>query len=384
MKSQFLGMTVLGALLVLVACAPPKEARPVASSLAPADSAAATAPRAAWEDEWARVLAGAKREGKVVVTGFPSGEVRQAATEAFEKEYGIPVEFHGIASPQFIERVRTERGAGQHLWDVFIGGTTTVIEALKPMGFVEPIEPALILPEVKDPGNWRAGLQFTDQDRHGLVMTTHSVAAFMVNPRLARPEEFSSYRDLLDPRWKRNFIIHDPRIIGNGQAMVSFYYQHKDLGPDFIRALVAQEPAVLRDSRQEIDLLGQGKYAVCIACNPGIAAQMIDKGVPITVVSPRQMKEGGYISAGSGSVALFNKAPHPDAAKVYLNWLLGKGGQTEIARALAYPSERVDVANDWVAGWELVVDGYWASYTEDAVVNTRKAAIPFIREVFGE
>jgi iron(III) transport system substrate-binding protein len=381
-KSQCLVTIVLGALLVVGACAP--AASTPASEPTQHSALGTQHSPAAWEEEWARVLAGAKREGKVVVTGFPSGEVRQAATEPFEKRYGIPVEFHGIASPQFIERVRTERGAGQYLWDVFIGGTTTVIEALKPLGFVEPIEPALILPEVKDPKSWRAGLQFTDGDRHGLVMTIHSVAAFMVNTRLTRPDEFTSYRDVLDPRWKRNIILHDPRIIGSGQANVSFFYQHRDLGPDFIRALLAQEPAVLRDSRQEIDLLGQGKYAICMACNPGTAAQMIEKGVPIAVISPQQTREGGYVSAGSGSVALLRNAPHPEAARLYLNWLLGQEGQTHIARALAYPSERADVANDWVAGWELVVEGYWPAYTEEAVLNTRKSIIPFIREVFGE
>jgi iron(III) transport system substrate-binding protein len=379
MKRSSWSLLLVAAALV-AACAP---ARPSAPAAPPAASAA----RSAEEAEWDRVLQAARQEGTVVVAGYPTDEARQASTEPFEKRYGITVQFEPLGGPQgavLAERVRTERAAGQHRWDVFVGGTTTIINALKPMGAVEPIEAALLLPEVKDPGRWRRGLEFTDAGRGGVVMMPYSVEAFMINPRLARPEEFQSYRDLLAPRWKGQIVAHDPRIAGSGQAVFSFYYAHRDLGPEFLRALARQEPVILRDVRQELDMLAQGKATFCTGCSQAVAATMIERGLPIQVVNARQLREGGYITSGGGNVALFNNAPHPNAAKVYLNWLLGPEGQTGLARALAYPSARLDVANDWVEPWQLPADGFWPSHTEESVLGAHKEVVPFVKELFGE
>jgi iron(III) transport system substrate-binding protein len=334
-----------------------------------------------------RCCPAARKEGRVVVAGYPTDEARRASTEPFEQRYGITVQYEPLGGPQgaaLVERVRTERAAGQHRWDVFVGGTTTIVTGLKPLGVLQPIEPALLLPEVKDPSLWRRGLEFTDGDKLGLVMTPYTIEAFMVNSRATRPEEFTSYRDLLDPRWKNQIIAHDPRIAGSGQAIFAFLYVHQDLGPDFLRALARQEPVLLRDVRQELDQLGQGKQAICLGCSPATVWPMIEKGVPITLLHPKQLREGGYISSGGGNVALFNNAPHPNAARVYLNWLLGPEGQTAVARALAYPSGRLDVSNEWTEPWQLPIDGYWPSHTEEAVSVTRAQVGPFVRELFGD
>jgi iron(III) transport system substrate-binding protein len=363
------------------ACAPARTEPAVVPASAPASSASTA------DAEWARVLEAAKREGRVVVAGHPTTEARQAGTEPFERRYGIMVQYEGLGGPQgpaLVERLRQERAAGQYLWDVFIGGTTTIITALKPMGVLEPIEPALILPEVASPGNWRFGLEYVDGDKLGLVMTPYASLAFTVNTPAAPPEQFRSYRDLLDPKWRGRIIAHDPRIAGSGQAAFSFFYTHRDLGPEFLRALARQELTLLRDIRQELDLLGQGKHAICIGCDPTTASAMIDKGIPLTLVSPQQMVEGGYLSSGPGAVTLLNQPPHPNAARVYLNWLLSRDGQAEYAKALSFPSGRADVSSDWAEPWQLLGQGYWPSHTEDAVLETRSKVLPFMRELFGE
>jgi iron(III) transport system substrate-binding protein len=368
-------------LLLLVACAPPQPP-PVSPASQPA--AAAATPE---EQEWARVVEAAKREGRVVVAGHPTPEAEQAATEPFVRQYGITVQYEPIGGPrgpQLVERIRTERAANQYLWDVGILGTTTIITAMKPMGVLEPIEPALLLPEVKDSSRWRLGLDYTDKDRLGLIMTPYASLAFMINTQQARPEQFRSYKDLLDPQWKGKIVMHDPRIAGSGQAVTSFYFAHKDLGEPFVRALARQEPVVLRDIRQEIDLVAQGKASICLGCDPTTGSAMIEKGVPLAFVSPRQMVEGGYLSSGPGAVVLFNQAPHPNAAKVYLNWLLSKDGQQSVAKALAFPSGRLDVSNDWAEPWMAVDPTYWPSHTEDSVLFARAALPPVLKELYGE
>ncbi|HKZ51524.1 MAG TPA: extracellular solute-binding protein, partial [Dehalococcoidia bacterium] len=254
-----------------------------------------------------------------------------------------------------------------------------------PLGAIEPIEPALILPEVKDGKNWLGGkLEFADREHLSLVMLSYSQSNVFVNTTMAKPEEFKSYKDLLDPKWKGKILLHDPRITGPGNAVFTFFYQHKELGPDYIRNLAKQNLMVLRDTGQELEWLGQGKYPICIACSTETAATMVKQGVPIATINPAQLKEGGYLSAGAGAVAMLNKAPHPNAAKVYVNWLLTQETQTALARAAKYASRRLDVPNqEWLEPWQLPNANFWPAYDEPAIALKGRLD-PFLKEVFGE
>jgi iron(III) transport system substrate-binding protein len=133
-----------------------------------------------------------------------------------------------------------------------------------------------------------------------------------------------------------------------------------------------------------MDMLGQGRAAICLGCAEPSADAMIEKGVPLIVVGPNRVREGGQISSGPGNVAVFNRAPHPNAAKVYVNWLLGPEGQIEYAKATSYPSARLDVPNTTSETWQFPQEGYWPGYTETALLEQRPAAVAFARELLGE
>ena len=126
--------------------AAPPAASPAASPVPASASQAQTA-------EWDRLVAAAKQEGTVAVAAPVGNEVRDALTGPFEQRYGIRVEYFGASARDLVPRVRTERGANQYLWDVRIGGNAYI--TFNPMDALEPLEPALILPEVKDPSMWR-------------------------------------------------------------------------------------------------------------------------------------------------------------------------------------------------------------------------------------
>jgi len=156
-----------------------------AGSASPAGGASKPAAGAqAGTDQWETVLAAAKREGTVTMFG-PQGSTRQQALSApFEKKYGIKVEYQGAGGPEVPPRVQKERGAGQYLWDVFLLGTSTGVLGLRPMGALDPIEPALILPEVKDPKQWRGGqLAFFDDQHIGLAVLRQSGQYFYANTK---------------------------------------------------------------------------------------------------------------------------------------------------------------------------------------------------------
>ena len=333
--------------------------------------------------EWDQVLQAAKKEGKVSVIGFLAREVRDVLTEPFQKQYGIPVEYLGSQGPEVPTKVAAERQAGQYLWDIFIGGTTTSLTAMVPMKILDPLETSLILPEVKEPKNWRGGaLEFVDEGRQILIMIRRQRGTLFVNPGLVKPEEIKSYKELLAPQWKGKIVIHDPRIAGPGQATLTFFYLHPDLGPNFIRALGKQSPTILREFRQEADQVGQGRYPILVGGNEATVEELMKKGVPIAVVEPRALREGSDASPGFGAVSVFNRAPQPNAVKVYLNWLLSKEGQTAFSRATGYVSNRSDAPIDHVAPWRVPLPGSIKTYTQEAM-KVKEPLLSLLYEVFG-
>ena len=135
------------------------------------------------------------------------GDRRDALSQAFQSKYGITVEYHPDAGAGIFPRLNAERKAGLYLWDVLISGTSTALEALIPNKFLDPLEPVLILPEVKEPKYWRGGaIEFLDPGHQTLIMTLFHRGTLYVNSSLVSPKEFTSHKDLLDPKWKGKLL----------------------------------------------------------------------------------------------------------------------------------------------------------------------------------
>jgi iron(III) transport system substrate-binding protein len=335
------------------------------------------------QEEWERVLQAAKKEGKVAIVGPTGADRRDALTIAFEKKYGIAIEYHADSGAGILPRLSAERKADRYLWDVVITGTTTGLENLIPARVLDPLEANLILPEVRDLKLWRNGaLEFLDPGRQLLVMSPYQRGTLFVNSTLVNPKEFKSYKDLLDSKWKGKIVADDPRKSGPGQATFTFFFLHPELGAKFIRALAGQGLTLLRDYAQEVNMVGQGRYPVGVGLSDSLTEQRAKQGVPVEIVDIRQLKEGSDTSPASGGLSIFNRAPHPNAAKVYINWLLSKEGQTIYARATGYISNRLDVPTDHAAPWRVPQPGSIKTYTQEAI-DKKEDLFPILTEVFG-
>lgn len=333
--------------------------------------------------EWENTVAAAKKEGKVAVLTDVTATLRDALTLDFQKNFGIPVELFGSSGREVAPRVAAERKAGQFLWDIYIHGSTTALEAMIPMGAFDPLEPALIQHDIKNPQTWRGGaIEFLDPGKTVMVMTPFQRGILFYNPTLVNVKELKSYKDLLDPKWRGKMIVDDPRRAGPGAATFTFFYLHPELGPDFIRALGKQQLTIFRDYAQEVDAIGQGRYPLLIGAADFVAISRAKQGVPIAIVDARQLKEGTDLSPTNGNLALFNRAPNPNAAKVYINWLLSKEGQTIFARANGYVSARLDVPTDHTEPWRVPLPGAIKTYTK-AAMQVKDNLQPLLLEVFG-
>jgi iron(III) transport system substrate-binding protein len=333
--------------------------------------------------DWESTLAAAKKEGKVSVITDVTAALRDALTLDFQKKYGITVELFGSAGREVPPRVAAERKAGHFLWDIYIHGSTTALQAMIPMGAFDPLEPALMLPDVKDAKTWRGeAIEFLDPGKTVMVMTPFHRGTIFYNNKLVNAKEFTSHKDLLNPKWKGKLVVDDPRRGGPGVATFTFFYLHPELGADFIRALGKQQLTILRDYAQEVDAVGQGRYPVLVGGADFVAINRAKQGVPIAVVDPRELKEGTDVSPANGNLALFNRARNPNAAKIYVNWLLSKEGQTSFARANGYVSARLDVPTDHTEPWRVPLPGAIKTYTR-AAMQVRDNVQALLTEVFG-
>ncbi|HEX9879871.1 MAG TPA: hypothetical protein VGB25_06720, partial [Candidatus Binatia bacterium] len=152
--------------------------------------------QAAWQQEWEQVLKAAKKEGKVAVLGPTGNHRRDALVIPFQKQYGITVEYKGDRGSGVPPLIGAQQRAGHYLWDVFVGGTTTGLTSLIPIKALQPMDPFLIFPDVKDPKTWRSGaMEFVDPGRQTLVMSPSQRATVFVHKDM-KPGTLKSYKDL--------------------------------------------------------------------------------------------------------------------------------------------------------------------------------------------
>ncbi len=295
--------------------------------------------QAAAPDEWERTVAAAKKEGTVVIWAT-SGELLRQVLMEFEHDYpGIKVAYESGNSRNFWPRLEKERSLGRYLWDLSIGGVSSAFEA-RDRGLLDPIRPLLALPEVTGDGKWLGGIDglYADRDKkYAMRFIGSQFAAVMVDRDVVPEKEFSSARDLLDPRWRGKIVMQDPRGGGGAgaYALAGFLLQY---GEPFVRELLTRQDIVLSDNkRQMAEWVIRKRYPIAIGMGTETLPQFHRQGLGLNV----RVVPGDIITGDA--VLLINNAPHPNAAKVYVNWLLSQKTQARLAEVARFNSRRTDV-----------------------------------------
>lgn len=298
------------------------------------------------QEEWKKIVDAGKKEGKIVAGGPPTAVLRQKYKETFEQRFGIELELVSAPGPQNAGRAAAEFKAGVRYFDVLHGGSGT-LEPLLYENMLAPFSDYMILPEIKDPRQWWGGHLWEDN-----VKTHRFIYSFSAdfstppfyNTDLVKPGEISSYDDLLGPKWKGKIGFFDPRVPSAGQGLWGFLMKIK--GKEYLQKLAGQNLFISRDGKQLADGLAKGTLAVALGESQRFVEPYIKAGLAIKPLM--SLKEGMSGSNGFGTVAVMKNAPHPNAAKVYINWLLGKEGQELYSRALTQGTRRLDVDTQWL------------------------------------
>ena len=337
--------------------------------------------------EWERTVEAAKRESKVVVSIPASAELRRGIEKTFKQRYGIEAELNVGRATSIVAKIQQESKSGVPSFDVHMGGSESMVTGLLSEGMLAPLEPAMILKEIKDSNNWWGGHIWVDNAKR-YVYASHAYQTENVwcNSDYVKSDEIRSLADLLNPKWSGKIGFLDPRTPGAGASMWSFIWKLK--GEEYLKKLAGQKLFLSRDQRLLSESLAKGKIAVAIGLSYYSLQPFIKAGLPVkSVPTPR---DEIYVSGGSGNVAIIKGAPHPNATKVFVNWFLGQEGQETYSRAMGQGTRRLDVDTHWLKDFGVIAakdnltpDQYpkLENQSEEKILKIREASAELARKL---
>ncbi|MGE5817729.1 MAG: ABC transporter substrate-binding protein [Deltaproteobacteria bacterium] len=331
--------------------------------------------------EWDKLVDAARKEGKVTVSIPASAELKKQIEEQFKKRFGIEVEVFTARGGAGVRRMADEVKAGVRHFDLHIGGSSSIISGMLDEGILDPLEPWMALPEVKDPKQWWGGHLWVDNTKRFIYMfQAYLPESIWYNTDLVKPNDIRSFDDFLNPKWKGKIGFLDPRTPGGGDSSWSFMWQVK--GEEYLKKLAAQDLYLGRDQRLLAENLAKGSVAVMIGNTYYSYMPFLKAGLPIKPLPT--LKEGNYGTGGSGNLAVIKAPAHPNSTKVFVNWLLGREGQEVTSRSLGQATRRLDVDTGWLresgtipAKDTMTVDEFWQieNQSEEKLDKVRKPAL---------
>lgn len=281
----------------------------------------------------------ARGEGKLVTYAAPGHVGPQAQRELgkhFGEKYGISIEWTSLSARDIAPRVLAEQRTRQQVVDVVMSGVAGNYTTLKPKGYVLPIlAPSTLEKDVW----WLDPASAFPKERDWLFIYMTLTPSFLINTKLIPPsEQPASYKDLLKPKWKGKIILQTPGRGGAGSGW--FRATYRTLGLSYMKAL-AKQVALAPNVNDPPDMVARGQYLISIGATTTRGLQLMRQGAPVTFVHP---EEGSHLTTQGVSFVL--NAPHPNAAKLFLNWFYSKEGQDIYAVSNKVISLRKDVSQN--------------------------------------
>ncbi|MSQ28245.1 MAG: ABC transporter substrate-binding protein [Dehalococcoidia bacterium] len=327
--------------IAATACAP--QAPPPAGSSAAVPASTAQPAQPAWQGDWDKLRAAAKQEGKLTFAfAFALGSLPRKTLDGFEKEFGVSVDMQTFNSGSLLlPKILQEQGGGIYAWDVaFISGAFGL--GLRDAGAVVPMRPQLFRTDVTDEKAWANGFEsgFKDKEKQFGYGHVWEVSSNMwINTDLVKEDELKSVQDLLNPKWKGKMMFADVRAgaTSSPATAVRLVYGEETMKKLF----VDMEPAYSRDNRQIVEQLVRGQRAIILAVADPIIPEFQQQGLGKNV--KRVYLNDILVTVTANDLWMLKNAPHPNAAKLFVNWILSKEGQAAYTQETLTNSRRLDV-----------------------------------------
>ena len=262
----------------------------------------------------AGLIAAAKKEG--AVTWYTTQIINQfarPAAEVFEKTYGVKVNYVRSNPEEMVLRVMNEAKAGRLQVDVIDG--TSSIPALKREGLT-----AKFIPE----NAWRFPAQFIDTEGEWVAGNFYVHEPIFNTELVKKGAEPRSYEDLLDPKWKGKMSWSSLTSSSSAPGFVGIVLMHmgQQKGMEYLRKLATQNITPVNSAaRQVVDQVMAGEYPLTLQAFHHHAVISGAKGAPVQWIPLEPAM------AVLSVIAVTKDAPHPNAARLFTEFLVSPEGQ---------------------------------------------------------
>lgn len=285
-------------------------------------------PAAAWAQSGAnpKLVEAAKKEGEVVYYTTMTLDQSKIVADRFEKKYGIKVNLFRTGGGPLLNKIFTEARGGRYDWDLVVGRGEMVL----------PMMERKLVAAYRSPETKMIDEQLVDKEGY---WTAYYVNSYVLgwNAKLVKKQDVpKTYEELLNPKWKGGQISLDTEAYGMLEGLKRVWGKEKAVG--YFKRLAALDPVLKRGNTERVQLTVAGEYPLILAYNQTIQ-RLTSRGAPIdwlplepavTQVNP---------------VMLAAKAPHPNAARLFYDFILSKEGQ-EMLRGFQRIPVRKDVDPD--------------------------------------
>ncbi len=280
----------------------------VVSTLAAAPALAQNAFRSASSADWAKVVSAANAEGKVILYATPVPATLAQFKAAFEKAYpSITVEYTRLIGTQLVGKVDQDRAANVDGADVIITPEVTWIADRAKQGVIKP-------PAGPATGAWPA--KYIASGVSPVLALEPLILAY--NTNLVKTP-VTGYQDLLRPEFNGKIAMIEP----NAGVLVAWYdWLEKTQGADFLAKVAAQNPKLYVSALPITQGTVAGEVVFTGFTVPTVAAPLIAQGAPLKMVVPSPSVGTPYAGA------LLSWAKRPNAAAVFLDFMMSTAGQT--------------------------------------------------------
>jgi ABC-type Fe3+ transport system substrate-binding protein len=308
-----------------------------------------------------QLVEGAMKEKKLVLyITMDLPQALEVVHDFLEKYPFLGVELHPREAEKLVKMIQNDARSGISNWDVLIGGG----------GLFQPLLDQQLVTSYHSPQREAVSDALNDSERYW--------SGFYINPYvlgyntiLVKEEEIpKSYEDLLDPRWQGNRIAIDSAAHGLLRGLARIWGEDKAFA--YLKRLADQQPVMARAGIVAVDSMHTGNVSMVIARAPVIQGykKKLDSPIDWVYLEP--------IVAQIDAVMLSAQAPHPNAARLFVDFVLSREGQNALASVQQMPVRR-----DMEAPAKHPFRAYkWFVERPDKHVNFQKS-VNLFREVFG-
>lgn len=322
------------------------------------------------------LIKAAQAEGTLTLYLSPGEETGREWASAFTDEYGIEVVLLRQGSNELMERFSTEARAGQNLADVLWKSDPGDFATLQDEGLLAQYTPA-------------TDASYSGGTSHGYYYPTYSLTyVFAYNPKELSDDELKQVetegaKAFADPKFKGRIAVSNINV---SESVTATYYDMAErlkdtYGYEWLEAVAANEPTSYDSSAPMADRLIAGEFAMAFPFPDSFLGPMVENGAPVRWFYPEETPTStSYMAIAAG-------APHPNAARLFMEWATTAEANQEMARIFQASPNHADARNVRTVAeqpWYKEPAKTWDDWPSEPNFNAGKEAfIARVGDIFG-